>query len=138
MNPPADRAGPRLRWRRFWLAAGCLLLMVLLGLALVPLPQMVTGELLTDKVWHALAFALLMLWFAGLYPRHRYLLVFLALTAYGVLMELLQAQVPNRYAEFADLLADLVGLATGWLLAFTPLSRWPHFAEHLLGVRHHD
>ena len=126
------------RWRRVWLVIGWLLLAILLVLSLVPLPQAAAGELLSDKAWHALAFMLLMLWFAGLYPRRRYLLVFLGLTAYGVLMELLQSQVPNRYAELADFYADVIGLLLGWGCALTPLSRWPLRLEQLLGVRPHD
>ena len=115
-----------------------MLLAILLWLALVPLPEVAAGEMLSDKAWHALAFMLLMLWFSSLYPRRRYLLVFLGLTAYGVLMELLQSQVPNRYAELADFYAAVIGLLLGWGCALTPLSRWPLRLEQLLGVRPHD
>ena len=121
-------------WCTAWRVIGCLLLVALLALALLPLPAVVTGEILTDKVWHTLAFMLLMLWFAGLYPRRRYLVLFLLLLGYGVVMEFAQSLVPNRYAEVADLLADMLGLLLGWGLALTRLHRWPLWLEQRFGA----
>ncbi|RZA07387.1 MAG: VanZ family protein, partial [Proteobacteria bacterium] len=36
---------------------------------------------------------------------------------YGGLIEVLQSLTPDRSAEWADLLADGIGLGVGWLLA---------------------
>ena len=41
----------------------------------------------------------------------------LALLAYGAAIELLQLQVPNRSAEWADLGADAIGIGLGALWA---------------------
>lgn len=119
--------------RRWWLMTGFALMMFIMVLALIPMPEFVPGKLYSDKAGHLLAFAFLMLWFAGLFPRGQHWRVFLALLLYGVIMELLQSQVPNRYAEGADLLADVVGLCVGWLLARTALQRWPLWLEKLPG-----
>jgi VanZ family protein len=109
------------------------MLALILVLALVPLPVIVATEVLSDKLIHLVVFAVLMIWFAALYPKNRAWVLFLALLAYGVLMELLQAQVPSRYAEVADLAADAVGLGLGWALVLTPLGRWPAWLDRQFG-----
>jgi len=130
MTAPTDP----LRLRPLWLSMGYLMLAGILVLALVPLPKMVATELLSDKIIHLIVFAGLMLWFAALYPKKQLWVLFAGLLAYGVIMETLQAQVPNRYAEFADLVADCIGLGLGWILALTPVRRWPQRVERALGL----
>ena len=51
-------------------------------------------------------------------PARRALLVFVGAVAFGVLVEVLQGPLPNRYFSYGDMLADAVGalLATGWFL----------------------
>jgi len=107
------------------------LLLLIMFLAVRPLPAFVPGELYSDKAAHVLAFAFLMLWFGSLFPRRWHWRLFAILLIYGVIMELLQTQVPNRYAEGADLLADFIGVLTGWLLAGTAIRRWPLWIERL-------
>jgi VanZ family protein len=81
-----------------------------------PPPVIDTGW---DKANHALAFSTLMLVgcraFVG--ARRRELVPSLALLAYGVLIELVQAQIPGRDADWHDVVADTVGLAIGSALA---------------------
>jgi VanZ family protein len=48
--------------------------------------------------------------------------VLAALLAYGGLIEILQSLTPYRSAEWADLLADGLGLAIGLLVARVSLS----------------
>jgi VanZ family protein len=68
-----------------------------------------------DKANHALAFAALACCGSlGLRWRSRWLLG--ALMAYGLLIEILQTQVPGRSGEAADLLADGLGALAGILL----------------------
>ena len=77
-------------------------------LALTPTPPKV-ADLGWDKLNHLSAFCTLML-LAGLaWPRHQRRAA-VGLLAYGGLIEVLQTQVPGRSAEWADLLADAVGL----------------------------
>lgn len=69
-----------------------------------------------DKANHALAFAALAgCGHLGLPWRSRWLLG--ALMGYGLLIEILQTQIPGRSGEAADLLADALGALAGLLLA---------------------
>ena len=91
-----------------------LLLIVVSWLALMPKPPP-TLDLGWDKLNHMAAFAALAFTASLGWPgsvRMR-ALVLGALLAYGGLIELVQMQVPGRSAEWADLVADAVGLLVG-------------------------
>jgi len=114
------------RWR--WLFGA--LLLAVAALALMPAPPDSAG-LGWDKLNHLAAFGALALC-AVLGWRHQrsaMLAVLLALLAYGGAIELLQSQVPNRQAEWGDLLADALGIAAGALLALAWLRRRPAAPE---------
>ena len=95
-------------WRAcFWM---CVVAVLVLSL-MPPTPHMPsTGW---DKANHALAFAVLAWLGCSAWPG-RTTLVLLGLLAFGVLIERLQSLTPYRVAEWADLLADVLGLALGW------------------------
>ena len=113
MRWPMRREGV---WRTLLL----LLAAVVAGLALTPTPPEHIG-LDWDKLNHTAAFAALavcaVLGWRHAHPARR-LLVLLALLAFGGAIELLQRHVPGRSAEWADLLADAIGIAAGGLLAW--------------------
>lgn len=97
-------------WRAlFW---GALIIASLL--ALVPLPELPPLTFsLSDKAQHALVFTVLWCLGAASYPdRRRQLAV--ALLCYGGAIEAAQALTPTRQAEWADWLADAIGIALGW------------------------
>jgi VanZ family protein len=78
-----------------------------------------------DKLNHVLAFAGPC--FAGLAAlpqatRHAAMRLALGLVAWGGALELLQTRLPPRSGEWADLLADAVGVALG--AALYALARW--------------
>ena len=86
-------------------------------LSLTPYPISVPVET-GDKVGHVLAYAVLMLWFAQLYSGSgRRLALALALVALGVGLEFAQLVTDFRTFELADMLADGIGAAVGWLVA---------------------
>ena len=58
-----------LRYARAWLAAGLALLLIVLGLALLPVATAGPVFLLPDKVLHFLTFLVLMVWFCGVFER---------------------------------------------------------------------
>lgn len=120
-------------WRLglFWLCLlGVLVLSLLPGTQILPS----TGW---DKSNHALAFAMLMLLADFAYPR-RSLRIFVALLAFGGLIEILQGMTGYRFAEWADLLADGVGLVIGGLLARFA-GRFPQLAaNHSPGAPSND
>jgi VanZ family protein len=107
-----------------WRVLLVLLMAVITLLALMPVPPKAAG-VGWDKANHLLAFgALAVCAVFGFRGRRTALwLVLAALAAYGGLIELLQQLVPNREAEWADLLADLVGIVLGALLAWAWLRR---------------
>ena len=69
-----------------------------------------------DKSNHMLGFGTLGLLGTRGWPGRTWA-VMAALLVYGGLIEVLQSLTPDRSAEWADLLADGIGLGVGWLLA---------------------
>ncbi len=112
-----------------WRGLGRALVVVMLVVALLPMPSAIAAVPLGDKLGHALAFAGLVLWYAQIYSRQDdRLRCVLGAIALGALIEVLQAFVPWRSAEWLDLAADALGAALGFTLAATPLGdllkRW--------------
>jgi VanZ family protein len=109
--------------RRAWAATLSLLTVTVLFLALRPGSGGPT--LGWDKANHALAFACLA--FSGLFAlrerRRAPLWVAIGLLALGGLIELVQLHVPGRSAEWADLLADAVGIGLGLAAALVLAAR---------------
>ncbi len=121
-----------LRYKWFWISLGFVGLVLILGLALLPggpsLP-LAYG----DKFLHVLAFAFLTNWFLGMVDEGLTLRVLAGLMVYGLLIEFLQGLVVYRAADPYDVLADLIGIAGGWLLAIAGLRQWCTRIEALLG-----
>ena len=75
-----------------------------------------------DKWGHLLAYFTLMFWFAMIYhvkKQRIYWAIFFVLL--GVTMEFLQSLTPNRYYEFADMIANTTGVIIGFVVAMTGL-----------------
>ncbi|OUL99430.1 VanZ family protein [Variovorax sp. JS1663] len=98
-------------WRgAFWSVALAMLVLSILP----PSPQLPTTG--WDKSNHVLGFAVLMMLGRWAYPKRAVSLLLLGLLGYGAAIECLQSLTPDRFAEWADLLADGIGLLCGWLL----------------------
>ena len=112
---------PRLRARWRWLFAA--LVLVVAWFAFTPAERVpeLTGQ---DKMNHLLAFAALAstaaLAFAARAP-----VLALGLLGYGGFIELVQSFLPTRHGDWADVVADAVGVAAGLLLVAA--------LRHLLG-----
>ncbi len=106
--------------RPLWVLAFIICLVSVLTLALVE-----DSSTLIDTGWdkgnHVLAFTVLTFLGRMAYPEHRFRLL-IGLFAYGVLIENLQFLTGYRFSEYQDLLADVVGMALGYLLAL-PLAK---------------
>jgi VanZ family protein len=114
----AEPAVPRLA--PVWYGIGAVMLLTVAALSLMPVPS--TG--VNDKLSHLVTYFLLAGWFALLAAKRATLIwVLVGVAAYGGLLELLQAMTPHRQAEWADLLANSLGAASGIWLYFTPLRR---------------
>jgi VanZ family protein len=123
-NPPSDPLTLPLRAIAWWLGIGFLMLAVVLVLSLAPLPEQPLIQKTSDKLAHAAAFFLLLVWFSGIFrPRYRRAL-FIALLVFGASIEFMQSFTTYRSAEFLDLVFDAVGLGLAWALAAAGLSGW--------------
>lgn len=98
----------------FWRIALAAALCVATALLLLPLGPNVPGTG-WDKSNHLLAFALLAILACRAWPAS-VVAALAALLVYGGLIEILQSFTGYRSAEWADWLADAVGLLLGWTL----------------------
>lgn len=113
-----------LRYRSAWLAAGWLLVGLVIYLSLTPHPPEPLSFDQADKLEHALAYASLSLWFCQIYLALRQrVVVVAALVIMGVALEFLQGASGYRMFETADMLANSCGVLSGFLLARTRLGR---------------
>ena len=101
--------------RRWWrlLLAWLLCAVTWLARAPAPPPMLTTGW---DELNHGLAFSTLAVAAAMGFTTARWR-IGAALLGYGGLIELLQAFMPPREADLADLMTDGLGIAIGLLLA---------------------
>lgn len=115
LQPACGSLQRLVRWI-FWL-----LLALVIGVTLSPVAYLPPQAFsLWDKAEHALAFAALMTLGVLAYPRRIGLLA-LSLLIFGGAIELAQAATGWRSGDWADWLADAVGLVAG--LALAVLSR---------------
>lgn len=123
-TPPAALAH-----RRLWLALGFALVAAVIASSLAP-PGPSMPMVGFDKLAHAAAYLVLMLWFAGLNPRRAWAWLALALLAMGVAIEFAQgAMHMHRTAEARDVLADAAGIGLGAMLAAAGAAAWPYRLE---------
>lgn len=94
----------------WWRLAFAAALVVVLVLFSVKQPEVAT-VIINDKVAHAIIFFVLaaLAWFA--FPRQRMIgRLGIALVAYAAITECMQLFIPWRQGDFADLIADAVGI----------------------------
>lgn len=122
---------PGLAFPRLWLAVGLVIAAAIATTCLVPASDLPTIGL-SDKVKHAMSYALLGFWFGSITSHRSFPGLAIALLAFGGVIELLQEWMQlGRHAEWADLAANAIGMAAGMALAATPLARWVNRVESL-------
>lgn len=102
-------------------------LIVVVG-SLLPVPELHAPRY-SDKIVHLSAYGFLMWWFGQVYPPARRWLVALGLVALGLGIEWLQSLTAYRSGDWFDGLANLTGVAGGWLFVLTPLGRVAHIMD---------
>ncbi|MCO5111888.1 MAG: VanZ family protein [Burkholderiaceae bacterium] len=110
--PAVTRVPPGVARPGFWALLLCVAVLSLLPTDYLPPPIFS----LWDKAQHALAFTALAALGLQAYPRRRWQ-VLAGLLVFGGLIELAQAATGWRHGEWADWLADAVGLVLGLALA---------------------
>lgn len=117
------------RHPRWWLVIGWMLIALSILVCLLPgnkLPN--TGA--NDKVAHSLVYALLMLWFAGIYPRSRYVLIAFGLFLMGVAIEWAQGAMHlGRVSDTRDVIANSGGIILGLIIALLGLGGWAQLID---------
>ncbi len=111
-------------WRGLFLVA----LLAITSLALMPKPP-TTASLGWDKANHLAAFAALTLLAHWGWPKLRWSGLWLALLAYGVLIEVAQSLTPNRSADAVDVLADAIGIGLAQLFAVLLALGWQRWKQ---------
>jgi len=88
---------------------------------------------MNDKSLHIVGYLALTLWFTGIYPRSRYVVIAVLLLLMGILVEFLQGAMHlGRFAEVRDVYADAAGIAAGVILALLLLGGWAQRIEKLI------
>lgn len=132
-----------LRYARFWRAASLVILILVLGATLMPAIWFwsdrvkLSGWLAHFDKWaHFLIFLGLAVWFAGLYRVQSYWRIAIGLLGFGLLIEICQRAVGYRSAEWMDVVADVLGILAGLVLAWLGLGSWCHrFEKWWIGRR---
>lgn len=112
---------------RVWLSVGFFGCGLLFFMCLVPNPPS-PNVAHADKFEHYLAYVLLGTWFAGILAP-RWFTVFIGLVAFGGAIELVQSWSGYRDGEWADLLADSLGILTGIALARLGAMNWLRYID---------
>jgi VanZ family protein len=122
-----------LRYPRLWLAFGWLLVLAVIVGSLLPAPiiREITPAI-SDKLMHFGAYFVLMVWFAGLYPRSKHVVLAVALVALGTVLDILQGTATRtRSFELLDIGADAVGIVVALVLSAWLLEGWCQRVERL-------
>jgi VanZ family protein len=120
-----------LRFPRLWSALGWLLVIGVVVGSLLP-GSSIDFVAADDKVLHAGAYGLLMVWFCGLYRRGLYVAIAAGLCALGVALDVLQGLTSTRSFDWYDVVADIAGVLVGYVLAFAVVGGWCERIERRL------
>lgn len=110
-----------LRFVLLWQAVGWAMVALVIWLSLTPQPPRPPALLSWDKADHLLAYAVLMFWYAQSFARHWRWPLFLCFL--GFALEVLQGLSAVRTFDLYDMVANLLGVTLGSMLALTPLGR---------------
>ena len=111
-----------LRYHRFWLFLGFLLVLGTLITSLMPLKMESHGMPHQDKLMHITGYGMLTLWFLQIVRNQSALILIpLAMVMLGISVEILQGLTHYRYPDRMDALANGLGCLGAALLALTPV-----------------
>lgn len=128
---------PVLRYRKLWLSLGWLLVASVWYLSLTPKPpQIDLGIDFFDKISHFTAYATMMFWFMQLYPATRTRLLYaVGFIAMGSSIEILQGMGTARLFEYADMLANSLGVLCVYMFINTKSGKMLRYIEQIIAKR---
>ena len=111
------KENPTYRFHRLWLFVGYALIAVVIYLSVTSEPPLPDVEIpYFDKLGHLLAYFAMMGWFAQIYQvKKQRIILALSFVMLGVVMEFVQSFDPARMAEFADMVANTLGVVLALL-----------------------
>jgi hypothetical protein len=112
-----------LKYRRFWIACGFGLVLLIIVLSLTPeAPDL--GHMNDIKANHLLAYGWTMFWFAQVARRYSSRIgIGLGLLALGIALEYVQGMTGYRTFHYSDMWTDALGVFLGFILSLGPMSR---------------
>lgn len=114
---------------RFWFTLAYAMLILLGVFSLIPAPD-IGGS---DKLMHFFVYFIFSAGFCVLVKGNKQLvLLLIGLTAYGILLEVLQGMTGYRVMDTVDMLANSAGVLVGIFTRFTPLPDWFRNVERSL------
>lgn len=120
-----------LRFPKLWAALGWLLVAAVVVGSLIP-GQILEVVDMNDKVMHAGAYFVLMVWFAGFYRRAIYPLIAAVLLALGLCLDLLQRLTETRSFDWYDVGMNSAGVLVGLMLSLLLVGGWCQRVEQRL------
>ena len=110
--------------RRLWIVAIAILVAVIVFASLTPSPVLSDANI-SDKGGHYLAYLMLALMGSGIAAPERLWRAMLRCFLLGAALEVAQALLTsNRAAEWGDLLANVLGVLTAWVIAGSGRAGW--------------
>lgn len=121
-----------LRFPKLWAALGWVLVGAVVAGSLIPGPVVAEVVTLNDKLLHAGAYFVLMVWFAGFYRHSAYPIIATVLFALGLGLDLLQLLTDTRSFDWYDVAMNSAGVVLGFILSALLLGGWCQRIEQRL------
>jgi hypothetical protein len=121
-----------LQFPKFWSALGWLLVASVAIGSLIPGPMLEKVAAVDDKIMHAGAYFVLMIWFAGFYRRAVYPVIAAVLLALGIGLDLLQRLTETRSFDWYDIGMNCAGVLIGLALSLSLIGGWCQRVEQRL------
>jgi VanZ family protein len=116
-----------------WNVVGYLMISSVVYLSLTGEPPVVLHYSYVDKIGHLLAYGTLMAWFSQLYLSKKYRIILAALFCLmGISLEFFQEWGGRRSFEYADMLADAMGVFLGWWISSRLCAGWLARVDQIL------
>ena len=123
---PAEKS---LRFKNTWRSIAYVIILIIIVLSLIPDPEKFTPFSASDKLMHALAYAVCMFWFGLCFKRDKLFHIGAGLIILGVALEIVQGQTGYRTMSFYDIVANCVGVFIGLAFSFSRLSNALQYIE---------